>query len=150
MATAALLAGCATDQSLTTASVKKTPIVKSDAACVSLSSQIDAVQAEGTVARVEKVAEGKTRSAMVKRAALAKVAELNKLNAEYRARCSKPGATIAKAPVAAKAAAQANAAAKAAGETVKQKAEAAAQKQAQAAAKPVTQKVASAAKKAAN
>lgn len=86
------LAGCAGDNAglLTTATVPKTKpaAVKADPRCVTLLSKIEALKTEGTVAKVEKAAEGKTRSVMVKRAALSKVAELNKAYAEYQQYCS--------------------------------------------------------------
>lgn len=85
------MAGCANDSvfggaNLTTASIAKTS--KVDPACVSLSARIDALKQEGTVGRVEKVALGKSKTAVVKRASLKKVAELNQLNNEFQAKCS--------------------------------------------------------------
>lgn len=86
---AVALSGCAGgDGLLTTAST--TPQAASvDPRCVTLLSQIEALRADGTVDRVEKAAEGSTRSVMVKREALSRVAQLNKANEEYRSNCSK-------------------------------------------------------------
>lgn len=58
-----------------------------DPACVSLSAQIDAVRKEGSVERLEKAADGKTVAVNVQRAALAKQSQLNKLNADFIAKC---------------------------------------------------------------
>lgn len=86
--------GCANDagllsQGLTTASI--TPAEKSnpDAGCVALMAKIDALRKEGTPERIEKVADGKTETAVVKRAALQRITELDKTNAEFQQRCSK-------------------------------------------------------------
>lgn len=89
---ALLVTACAGDPGLTTAAVapKPIPTASYDPMCATLRGQITTLQGEGTVGRVEKAADGKTRSVIVKRAALAKVAELNRLNTEYRTRCSNP------------------------------------------------------------
>lgn len=98
------LAGCAADGSnaLTTASVPpktvQAPLV--DPACLALQNRIALIRSEGTVDRVEKAATGKTKTVVIKRAALSKVAELNQANAEYQARCVKVNAQVATAPVA--------------------------------------------------
>ena len=97
------LAGCSTGPSsnLTTASVAKPKPEKMaiNPTCVRLSSQISALRREGTPARVHKVATGKTKTAVVKRASLAKVAELDRLNAQFQATCSKyPTLRTAAAP----------------------------------------------------
>lgn len=98
------LAGCASDGSsvLTTASVPQqkaqAPIV--DPACLALENRIALLRSEGTVGRVEQAATGKSKTVVIKRAALGKVAELNQANAEYQARCAKPRARVAAAPVA--------------------------------------------------
>ena len=91
-ALAAFSAGCANDGSnaLSTASVAPDKVAqapKVDPACVSLASQIDTLRKEGAVERLEKAAEGKTSSVQVKRASLAKQAELNKANADFQAKC---------------------------------------------------------------
>lgn len=121
---AACLAGCANDGSLlsagglTTASVSE-PVAeakqpKVDAQCVALLAQIDALRKEGTSERIEKVSTGKSSTAQVKRASLAKMVELDKANAEYQARCS----TLTPAQQAAAAASSQAAAAPAAGAAV--------------------------------
>ncbi|MEO0670833.1 MAG: hypothetical protein AAFZ05_02265 [Pseudomonadota bacterium] len=61
---------------------------KSDPACTALAAQIAQVEREGTVGRVEKAGSGNTRLVHIKRASLLKVAELNRLNSEYRTKCS--------------------------------------------------------------
>lgn len=110
---AAALGGCAADGStlLTTASIggeeapaasKKVSAMKTQ--CLALSQRIAALKAEGTVARVEQAADGKTRSVRVKRDALKKVAELNQANEEFQSSCSTvpvQAATPAPAPTAA-------------------------------------------------
>lgn len=59
-----------------------------DPQCVTLASQIDQLRKEGSIERLEKVAAGKGDNVQVKRAAVAKQAELNKANAEFQARCA--------------------------------------------------------------
>jgi hypothetical protein len=89
-----LLAGCAGDSTgglFSTASVAPAQVAeapKTDPACASLISQIDALRKEGTVERLEKVASGNGKTVPVQRAALAKQSELNKANADYIAKCS--------------------------------------------------------------
>ena len=86
------LGGCANNgNGLTTASLVEQDVAKTskfDPACVSLTAKIDGLRKEGTMARLAKVSEGKTRSTLVKRAALAKAAELDRANAEFQAKCS--------------------------------------------------------------
>ena len=87
------LAGCAADGSnlLTTASVtpaKKEVVAAVDPACLALQNRIDILREEGTIGRVEKAASGKTKTVVIKREALGKVAEFNQANAEFRQRCS--------------------------------------------------------------
>ena len=91
----ALLGGCAADTAgITTSAVdpKLAPVAtasKVDPACVSLMSQIDGLRKEGVSERVEKAAsKGKTATVAVKRTSLAKMAELDKANAEFQAKCS--------------------------------------------------------------
>lgn len=94
LAVAALLAGCASDgSSLPTGSLagdgdKTAAASKVNPACVELSSRIDTLRKEGTIERLEKASTGKSTSVEVKRAALAKQAELNKAYGEYQAKCS--------------------------------------------------------------
>ncbi|MEM1306825.1 MAG: hypothetical protein AAGG99_04810 [Pseudomonadota bacterium] len=111
----AALAACAGNPGLSTASVNTAqapvPTAAFDPQCTVLRARISEVEAEGTVGRVEKAADGKTRSVTIKRASLNKVAELNRLNADYRSRCSNPAIKTATAtPVAAAAATPAAAA----------------------------------------
>jgi hypothetical protein len=83
-----LLSGCASDGPgpATTGSIAEP--AKVDPACVSLAAQIDQMNKEGTPDRLAQAATGKTATVPVKRDALAKQAQLNKANAEYRSRCS--------------------------------------------------------------
>jgi hypothetical protein len=89
------VSGCASDGGpLTTNSVTGPENValvapKPDPACVTLTSQIDTLRKEGTVARLEAAASGKSASVPVLRAALKKQSELNKANADFQAKCSK-------------------------------------------------------------
>jgi hypothetical protein len=93
------LGGCANDGSVssmfstsalgtsgdtTTAAI--TP--KIDPACGTLAAQIDALRNEGTIGRLEKVADGKGSNVQVQRTALKKQAELNKANADFQAKCA--------------------------------------------------------------
>ena len=106
---AGLAGGCASDanllgESLTTASVtpaKSEP--KVDPQCVALMSKIDALRKEGTPERIEKVAAGKSKTAVVKRDALQRISDLDKANAEFQSRCSTltPGTQAAAKPSAA-------------------------------------------------
>jgi hypothetical protein len=95
--TAALaLAGCSGgsgENLLTTSSINQPQKVAAkpsvDPVCASLSNQINATRQEGTPARVNAVSTGKTRMVTIKRASLAKMAELDRLNNEFQAKCSK-------------------------------------------------------------
>ncbi len=89
------LAGCANDGSLgssnlTTSAV--TPVAaatpKVDPACVALAAQIDTLRQEGTIDRLQQASQGKTASVQVKRASLAKQADLNRVNAEFQTKCA--------------------------------------------------------------
>lgn len=85
------IAGCAVDGSmgggnLTTGSVSQPNAV--DPACVALAAKIDGLKQEGTVGRVEQAAAGKSKTVILKRASLSKVAELNQANAEFQSKCS--------------------------------------------------------------
>ncbi len=91
-----------------TAAATTTPRV--DPACASLASQIDTLRQEGSIERLEKAAAGKSSSVQVKRAALAKQAELNKAYADFQTKCgpaiqsaqaTQASATPAKQPTAA-------------------------------------------------
>ncbi len=111
------LAGCANDGALgtsgnlTTSAVTPVAAPKVDPACVTLAAQIDSLRQEGTIDRLQKASEGKTASVQVKRASLAKQAELNKANADFQAKCAtitpKPSNAAAPASVAKEAAAAA-------------------------------------------
>ncbi len=94
LVTAALLSAlfvgaCSSDGILggpqTTSAIPEKP--KVDPACVTLASQIDALRREGVADRVEQASKGKGTTVAVKRESLAKVAELNKANASFQARC---------------------------------------------------------------
>jgi hypothetical protein len=97
------LAACSSDgsllgTSLTTASITPAPAAKAQATaakldplCISLVARIDALRKDGITGRVEKASVGKTKTVAVKRASLAQIAELDKANAEFQARCSAPG-----------------------------------------------------------
>ena len=106
---AALLTGaCSSDGGLlggtTTSALPEKP--KVDPACVTLASQIDTLRKEGVADRVEQAAKGKGATVSVKRDSLAKVAELNKANAEFQQKCgtvAPAAATLAPAAPATKA-----------------------------------------------
>jgi hypothetical protein len=102
LAFAVALGGCANGSDgiglgLTTASVEDpAPVAKTAAAkpaispaCVELAAKINAARAEGTPARVAKVAESRGgRTVNMKRASLAKMAELDALNQKFLTECS--------------------------------------------------------------
>lgn len=93
-----LLAGCAADGSLLPPSLTSldtspptqtgsiTP--KADPACVALAQRIEALRKDGVIDRAEKASVGKTTTVQVKRASLAQIADLDKANTEFQARCS--------------------------------------------------------------
>ncbi|MGQ0672096.1 MAG: hypothetical protein ACT4N2_04350 [Hyphomicrobium sp.] len=127
---AALTAGCSGDLGgLTTQTIdpaKGAPTAtaaKVDPACVSLTAQIDTLRKDGLTERVEKVAAtGKSKLVSVKRESLARIAELDKANAEFQAKCTtltpRPVTAAAVAPpAAAPAAATANSAPATTGKT---------------------------------
>jgi hypothetical protein len=80
-------AGCASDSAAPTTSSISEP-AKVDPACVSLAAQIDQLSKEGTPDRLAAASSGKSATVPVKREALAKQAQLNKANADFRARCA--------------------------------------------------------------
>lgn len=92
------LAACADGSTglLSTASLSTaTPVAtaagpKTDPACVALTARIDALRKDGVVERVEKASTGKSKTVSVKRDSLAKMAELDKSNAEFQAKCALP------------------------------------------------------------
>lgn len=85
-----VLAGCAGDggPAGTTSSIAEPTAARVDSACVSLAAQIDQLNKEGTPDRLAQASSGKTATVPVKRDALAKQAQLNKANTDFRARCS--------------------------------------------------------------
>jgi len=113
MCAGSLLVGCAQDGKslLTTGSATPENKVAAappiDPACLALQNRIALLQDEGVISGVEKAAVGSTRSVMIRRSALSKVAELNRANDEFRARCSKLPA-VATIPSAATAQVQGN------------------------------------------
>ncbi len=86
------LAACASDGSLelTTGSIDQQKAVAKavDPACVALSTRIAALRKEGTPDRIAKVAAGKSKTANVKREALARMTELDTANKEFQQKCS--------------------------------------------------------------
>lgn len=101
------LAACADGSTglLSTASLNTTtPVVaaaapKTDPACVALTARIDALRKDGVVERVEKASTGKSKTVSVKRDSLAKMAELDKSNAEFQAKCALPLTSASARPV---------------------------------------------------
>jgi hypothetical protein len=89
IALAAVLAGCASDGGMSTGSVQPLSNAEArvDPACVTLASQIDTIRKDGTIERLEKAAAGSGGNVQVKRTAIQKQAELNKLNADYQTKC---------------------------------------------------------------
>jgi hypothetical protein len=89
---ALMLGACSSDGILgsagptTTAALPEKPAV--DPACASLAARIDDLRKEGSADRVAQAAVGKGETVKVKRASLAKVDELNKINSEFQAKCS--------------------------------------------------------------
>lgn len=100
-----VLAACASDGGLIeTSSIAPTKVVAAsvDPQCVTLAQQIETLRGEGSTARLEKAAEGKSGTAVIKRTALQKQSQLNKANADFIAACGpnlpKSAATPAVAP----------------------------------------------------
>jgi hypothetical protein len=89
LAAALALGACSSDGLLsgntTTSALPEKP--KVDPACVTLASQIDTLRKDGAADRVAEASKGKGATVTVKRESLAKVAELNKANAEFQAKC---------------------------------------------------------------
>ena len=90
LAAALALGACANDGALlgtgATAALPERP--KVDPACAPLAAKIDDLRRDGVAERVEQAAAGKGTTVSVKRDSLAKVAELNKANAEFQQKCS--------------------------------------------------------------
>lgn len=98
------LGGCSSDggilgSSLSTQSIGLTPAAstttgsiatanKIDPACYTLTQRIDSLRSDGLTERLEKAAIGKSGTVQVKRTSLAQAAELDRLNAEFQAKCS--------------------------------------------------------------
>lgn len=106
---AVVLGGCASDGSslLTTGSLaaNDTNVASNSERispeCMKLMTTIQELRQEGTPGRVEKISTtGKSSTVSIKRAALAKLTELDKANAEFQMKCSKlaPPAAAAAAP----------------------------------------------------
>jgi hypothetical protein len=115
-----LFAGCAQDGTLTTGTLNPSitgpqtadaPQAKTAAACLTLASEIEALNKHGIAEKVSKAAAKKYK---MKSADLAKAAELNKANAEFQSRCSNypPPANVAETDPAADAQASKKTAAK--------------------------------------
>lgn len=89
-----LLAGCAegNDGLFTTGSLTGAPEAKSDPACLSLASRIEALRKDGIPDKIAKAAAKRYR---MTQADLGKADQLTKANAEFQSRCS----TVKTAPV---------------------------------------------------
>ena len=88
-----ILSGCAAndDLSIETGSIQKNASptkLAADPVCVALWSRIEEIHSEGTPGRIQKVAEGKTKTVVVKRSSLATMAKLAKLNQDFKSKCS--------------------------------------------------------------
>lgn len=101
------LAACANNDSFLglgespqpTAALPAKPAV--DPVCASLAQRIDALRKDGVVDRVEAAAKGKGSTVSVKRSSLGQIAELEKANADFQAKCSTlPRTAAAGQPVA--------------------------------------------------
>ncbi len=119
--------------SLTTSSIDAQKVAKKpaiDPACVTLVSKIDSLRKDGITDRVAKAGAGKSKTVPVYRTSLARMAELDRANAEYQRRCGtlKPatasvtGTAVPPAVSSATKAAATNAAKKTASKAVKTKA----------------------------
>lgn len=75
---------------LTTSSIDAQKVAKKpavDPACVTLVSKIDSLRKDGITDRVAKAGAGKSKTVSVYRASLARMAELDRANADYQRRC---------------------------------------------------------------
>lgn len=75
---------------LTTSSIDQQKTAKApaiDPTCVSLVSKIDGLRKDGITDRVAKAGAGKSKTVPVYRSSLARMAELDRTNAQYQARC---------------------------------------------------------------
>lgn len=76
--------------SLTTSSINQQQAAKKptvDPVCVTLVSKIDSLRKDGITDRVAKAGAGKSKTVPVYRTSLARMAELDRANAEYQRRC---------------------------------------------------------------
>lgn len=95
-------AGCADGSTgVMTTSALGPNAAKADPACSALTARIDALRKEGVVANVEKASAGKAKTVSVNRETLAKMAELDKANAEFQSKCALPMTAAAPQPAAA-------------------------------------------------
>lgn len=89
LSAALLLTGCASDSLLSgqngTVTSALTPPPPANPACISLSSQIDALRAEGVADKIEKAAAKKYKMTA---ADLGKADQLTKANADFQTKCS--------------------------------------------------------------
>ncbi len=93
-----LLTACSGDltspfsnDNLTTSAVAPPPAPIVNPSCVALNSRIDSLRREGVADRAAQAATGKTATVQIQRSSLAKLAELDKANAEFQAKCSALG-----------------------------------------------------------
>lgn len=116
------VAGCADGSTgmMTTSALGPDATAKADPACAGLTARIDALRKEGVVASVEKASASKSKTVSVNRETLAKVAELDRANAEFQTKCALPTTAAAAQPAPAKTATVAAAPAPAATTTKKQ------------------------------
>ena len=93
LATAVLVSGCAQDGTMMTGSLNAAP----DPACVTLAAQIKTLADQGVPEKVAKAAKKKYK---LNSSDLAKVAELNKANDDFQAKCSNmpPKPSVAAVP----------------------------------------------------
>jgi len=137
--TALVLGACANDTLIggltpsaqPTAALPAKPAV--DPACTTLAARIDGLRKDGVVDRMEAAAKGKGSTVKVKRESLGQIAELEKANLEFQAKCSTLPRAAVVPPVKTAAAAPSSEDAKAAALVAKATAESA---KATAAAKP--------------
>lgn len=80
-----LISGLGPAPTQTAALAAKAPV---DPACSGLATQIGALRRDGVVDRVEAASKGKGSTVKVKRQSLEQIAELEKANAEFQAKCS--------------------------------------------------------------
>lgn len=92
-------AGCADGSTgVMTTSALGPNAAKADPACATLTARIDALRKEGVAANVEKASAGKAKTVSVNRETLAKMAELDRANAEFQSKCALPMTAAAPQP----------------------------------------------------